>query len=392
VPSQRTRVLIVRGHLATPWELVPWSRLPERFEVSYLVTRSNAFDTSALQLRPVRVRALRDLLPRGVVGELVAGVTGDRYMTADAAYAQADIVHAEELGFWFAADAARHKSEHGYRLVQTVWETIPLMSAYRNRQARGFRRHVLEATDLFLPATERARNALLLEGVPPERLLVAPPGIDLDRFAGAEAEQPAEHVIVSPGRLVWEKGHQDVLRAVAALRGGLVPGGEQKSVRVLLVGSGPEEERLRAHAAELGLADRLEIRSVGYDEMPRVFAQASCLVLASLPAAGSGYHPFGVPRAFWEEQFGYVLAEGMAAGLPVLAADSGAIREVVGDSGVFFQPGDWMGLARALAEGPLARPPGERFEHPAELLRRYSIPAAAERLARAYDRVLAQAS
>jgi glycosyltransferase involved in cell wall biosynthesis len=385
-------VLIVRGHLATPWELVPWSRLPERFDVSYLITRSNAFDTSGLGLRPVRVRALRDLLPRGLVGEVVTGVTGDRYMTADTAYAAADIVHAEELGFWFAADAARHKAEHGYKLVQTVWETIPLMSAYRNRQARGFRHDVLKATDLFLPATERARNALVLEGVPPERALVTPPGIDLDRFATADAEQPDEHVIVSPGRLVWEKGHQDVLRAVAALRRGLVPGAEDKEVRVLLVGSGPEGERLRAHAAELGLADRVEFRSVGYHEMPSVFAQASSLVLASLPSASSAYHPFGVPRAFWEEQFGYVLAEGMAAGLPLIAADSGAIREVVGDSGIFFQPGDWMGLATALVEGPLSRPPGARFEHPPEQLQRYSIPAAAERLASAYDRVLSQAS
>jgi glycosyltransferase involved in cell wall biosynthesis len=392
VHSPRTRVLIVRGHLATPWELEPWSRLPERFDVRFLVTRSNSYDTGGLDLKPVPVRALRDFLPRGIVGELVTGVAGDRYMSADAAYADADIVHAEELGFWFAADAARHKQEHGYRLVQTVWETIPMLSAFRNRQARGYRREVLAATDLFLPATERARDALLLEGAAPEQLLVSPPGIDLDRFGGVDAEPPSEHVIISPGRLVWEKGHQDVIRAVAALRRGVVPGAGDAAVRILLVGSGPEGERLRAHAAELGVVDRLEIRSVGYDEMPRVFAQASCLVLASLPKAGSGYHPFDVPRAFWEEQFGYVLAEGMAAGLPVMAADSGAIPEVVGRSGVFFQPGDWMALARALAEGPLARPPGERFEHPPEQLERYSIPAAAERLTTAYDRVLARPS
>jgi hypothetical protein len=54
-----------------------------------------------------------------------------------------------------------------------------------------------------------------------------------------------------------------------------------------------------------------------------------------------------------------------------------------------FTPGDWMGIARILAAGPLSRPPAERVEHPTEIVRRYSTEAAAERLAAAYDRVLA---
>jgi hypothetical protein len=51
--------------------------------------------------------------------------------------------------------------------------------------------------------------------------------------------------------------------------------------------------------------------------------------------------------------------------------------------------GDWMGIARALASGPLARAPGARVAYSPELMRRYSTSAAAERLAGAYDRVLA---
>ena len=41
------RVLIVRGQLATPWELRPWAELPDRFDVSYLLTRSNEFDAGS---------------------------------------------------------------------------------------------------------------------------------------------------------------------------------------------------------------------------------------------------------------------------------------------------------------------------------------------------------
>jgi glycosyltransferase involved in cell wall biosynthesis len=379
-----TRVLIVRGGLATPWELRPWAELPARFDVSYLRTRSNEFDTASLTLHPEPVSSLRDRLPRGRLGSLIAQVAGERYLAdAEPAYARADVVHAEELSFWFAADAARRKARHGYKLVQTVWETLPFLRTYRSRHARRHRDEVLAATDLFLPATERAREALLLEGVDDGRIVVCPPGIDLDRFGVRAAAPPAEHVILSPGRLVWEKGHQDVLRAVALLaRDGLRP-------RVRIAGRGPEEGRLRAYVEELGLGERVEIGPVGYDEMPALFASASCMVLASLPSATSQLHLFDLPRAFWEEQFGMVLAEAMAAGLDVLAAESGAIPEVLQGQGTPFASGDWPGLARLLASGPLARPAGERVAYPDELVRRYSTAAMAERLAAAYERALA---
>ncbi len=386
------RVLIVRGHLVTPWELLPWRELPERFEVSYLLTGSNRFATPE-GLRPVRARALRDVMPPGPLGEVGTGVLGDRYLSAEEAFATADIVHAEELAFWFAAEAAKRRRRHGFKLVQTVWETLPLMAAYRNRHGRAYRELVLAETDLFLPATERAAQALSLEGVAPERMTVCSPGIDLGRFAATPPDPPpAEHTIVSPGRLVWEKGHQDVLRALAVLHRGIVttPDGQVVRPRLLIVGSGPEERRLREHAAELGLAHAVEISSVPYEQMPNVFAGASAMVLSSQSSATAPYHLFDLPHAFWEEQFGMVLAEAMAAGLAIVTTTNGAIPEVLaGTPADLVAPGDWMEIARALAAGPLSCVPGTRVSYPSVLLHRYSTTAAAERLADAYDRLLA---
>jgi glycosyltransferase involved in cell wall biosynthesis len=149
--------------------------------------------------------------------------------------------------------------------------------------------------------------------------------------------------------------------------------------RLLIVGGGPEERRLREHATELAISDAVEFRStVPYDEMPAVFASASSMVLASLPTR------------WWEEQFGMVLVEAMAAGLPIVASASGAIPEVVGESARYFSPGDWLALARELAAGPLAGPPGARVSYPVDRLARYSSDAAAERLARAYELVLSR--
>ena len=258
----------------------------------------------------------------------------------------------------------------------TVWETIPALEAYRWPRERRYRRRVLESADLFLAATERARRALLLEGVEPGRLQVAYPGIDVERFGRAEVSRSdGTHVILSPGRLVWEKGHQDVIRAVAAIDRGLL--GPAPAVKLLIVGSGREEGRLKRHVRELRLERQVEFRpSVPYGEMPALYHAASAMVLASLPRRG------------WEEQFGMVLAEAMASGTPIAAARSGAIPEVVGREASLFDPGDWFGLAGALLEGPLSRPPAQRVAHDADRVALFSLTAAADRLARAYDGLL----
>lgn len=83
-----------------------------------------------------------------------------------------------------------------------------------------------------------------------------------------------------------------------------------------------------------------------------------------------------------------VLAEGLASGTSIVAARSGAIPEVVGDSATLFDPGDWYALARALLTGPLRRAPGERVAHDPERVGRFSTSAAAERLDAAYAALL----
>ena len=387
------RVLVVRGHQATPWDLRQWEALPERFDVAYLRSEANGWDVGSVALDAVPVRTRRDRLPKGRLGDVAALLAGDAYGAgAEEAYASADVVHAEELAYWFAADAARAKARHGFKLVQTVWETLPMLKTYRRGGPAGFRDEVLAATDLFLPATDRARIGLLLEGVPAEKIAVCAPGVDVDRFAVAVggASAATEHVLVAPGRLVWEKGQHDAIRALALLHRGIVtlPDGTIARPHLRIVGAGPEEARLRAHARELGVGDAVTIGSVPYDDMPGVFAGASALLLGSQSSALGGRHPFDVPRAFWEEQFGFVFVEAMAAGLDIVATTNGAIPEVVQGQGTLVPAGDYIGMARALAAGALSRPPATRATYPPELLQHYSVGALADRLAAAYDRVL----
>jgi glycosyltransferase involved in cell wall biosynthesis len=380
-PAPRPRVVLIRGHQTNSWHLRPWRHLADRYEVVVARTRRTWFDTASLGLATQTAPALRDLLPPGRVGHALSRIPGDRYLRPRELFEGADVVHSQDLGFWYSMQAAKLKSDLGYKLVLTVWETIPFMDSYRNVRTRPYRRRVLAATDLFLATTERARAALLLEGAPAERIEVVPPGVDDELFSSAAAPDPppSQHVLISAGRLVWEKGHQDVLRAVAALRRGTVRGIDRDVPipSVVVVGAGPERDRLRRHAAELGVDELLELRpEVPYAEMPALYAGASCLILASLPVW------------YWEEQFGMVLAEAAASRLPIVAAASGAIPEVLRGHAPTFPPGDWTELARLLSAGVLSRPPGERVAYHPSLASGYSGTAYAERLAGAYDAVL----
>jgi glycosyltransferase involved in cell wall biosynthesis len=371
----RPRVVLLRGHHANVWDLRPWERLRDEYDVAVLVTGSNVHQVEGLDLEIVPVRTPRDALPGARVAGAAAYAVGERYRDLDRHLAGADIVHAAEIGTWFAAQAAGLRERMGFALALTVWETIAWRSTYRWPRERGYRKSVLGGGDHFLPATERARDALLLEGVAPERITVCPPGIELDHFASDPTQPRRTHRILSAGRLVWEKGHQDVLRAFAALRRVLAGTGHTE-VELLVVGDGPERKRLQRYARELGIGDSVEFRpTVPYDDMPALYASASALVLASLPTRG------------WEEQFGMVLVEALAARTPVIACSSGAIPEVLDGDGTLVAAGDWLGIAQALGDA-VAGTPAQRSEVDRARLERFSSAAAAERLRSIYAGLL----
>jgi glycosyltransferase involved in cell wall biosynthesis len=373
----KPQVVILRGHNANVWELRIWERLTDEFAVRALVTGSNLHEVGSLGIDVVEVGTPRDRIPGGRFAGAAAYALGERYLGLEPLLAGADIVHAAELGTWFSAQAAGAK-DPASKLVLTVWETLAFRDAYRWPRERGYRRRVLGAVDHCLATTERARDGLLLEGVPAERVSVCPPGVDVARFAEASPSPDLAsggHVVLSPGRLVWEKGHQDAIRAVAALKRGIV-GPPRDDVTLLVVGSGPEEGKLRKYAAELDAP--VEFRAkIPYDEMPRLHRSASALVLASLPTKT------------WEEQFGMVLAEAMAAGTPIIACDSGAIPEVLAGEGTLVPAGHWRGIAEALVAGPLAGAPGARVAYSTARLDDFSLDRAAERIGAVYRQVLA---
>jgi glycosyltransferase involved in cell wall biosynthesis len=114
-------------------------------------------------------------------------------------------------------------------------------------------------------------------------------------------------VVVSIGRLSTEKGHADLVRALSLVS--KIP--DVPPFRTIIVGDGPERERLRQLAVQTGIGDRITMTGHQTD-VRSYYALASVFALPS--------HSEGSPN---------VVLEAMAAGVPVAATAVGGVPEIV---------------------------------------------------------------
>ena len=138
-----------------------------------------------------------------------------------------------------------------------------------------------------------------------------------------------ERVVLSVGRLSREKAHDDLLEAFKRLR-------ETKpdiSLKLIIVGDGPERARLEATAESLGCKDRVAFAGQVSDVQP-FYAIADVFALPSLSE--------GSPN---------VLLEAMAANLPIVATAVGGVPEIVAnnESALLVSPNDPPSIAVAIA-------------------------------------------
>jgi len=147
-----------------------------------------------------------------------------------------------------------------------------------------------------------------------DRYTVIPTGINLEPYEDANGDElraqqhwQGDKVLVSIGRLAQEKNWETLLRAAAIVQR------THPKLRLVLIGDGPDREKLQTLAGELGIAKRVTFTG----ELQ--FAD----VAAYLKAADI----FGFASV--TETQGLVTMEAMAAGLPVVAVDASGTRDIV---------------------------------------------------------------
>jgi glycosyltransferase involved in cell wall biosynthesis len=194
---------------------------------------------------------------------------------------------------------------------------------------------------------------------------------DLAAFADDEGETP---VLLYVGRFTEVKRLPLLIEAYEAARPGLA-----RRAPLVIVGGFPGEwegEHPLETIGRVGAQDVFLAGWHGHDELPAFLAASDVVVLPSV-----------------REQFGQVLVEGMACGLPAIAVDAWGPADIVahGETGWLVEPDDRVSLANALVHA--VNCPRERARRgaraAADAMARYSWPALAREVAAVYEAVVA---
>jgi phosphatidylinositol alpha-1,6-mannosyltransferase len=231
-----------------------------------------------------------------------------------------DVVHCWEEPYILAGAQVAQRTPREAKLVIASFQNLAKRYPW---PLSAFERTAMARADGWIAFGETVHTTLAArrgyEGKPSR---VIPPGVDVIRFRpDADARRrvldrlgwsPADRVVGFLGRFVPEKGISHLLEA---LRSVTTPW------RALFVGGGPMEETLRQFAAQH--PGRVHVETgVSHDAVPHWLNAMTLLCAPSQTTAA------------WREQFGRMLIEAMACGVPVIASDSGEMPSVVGDAGI----------------------------------------------------------
>lgn len=309
-------ITLLRASHANEFELQNYSPISQELQINVI--------TSHNPLTPVNIQStqlwsptdLPDLLfRRQLLNRLIGGeqwLIGLKQKVERYNDLNHCIIHSAETYTPYTHQAVQlRKHKEISKLICTCWETIPHANE-KFARLRKWKSEAYEYIDLFHTPTDRAKQALISEGVDPSRIVVIPYGVDLARFRpplhGHALKANRRPLILTVARLEKEKGIDDVV-AVAQ---------ELPEYDFLIVGRGSYHLQ----------GDNIKTASVPYSEIHKIYQKADLFFLPSLTTPT------------WEEQYAMAIVEAMACGLPIVASSSGAIPEVVGDAGILVEEGN----------------------------------------------------
>lgn len=221
-----------------------------------------------------------------------------------------DVAHTHMTAAELATVAA--KRSLGGRVVSTRHFAAPRGSTRLTRLVGRLAARRIDAQvaiSEFVSESIEGSSRVVLNGVQPSSLTL-----------------PRSKSVVVLQRLEAEK-HTDV-----ALQAWSLSGLAEQAWTMTVHGRGQQLDELRTLAEDLGIAR--SVNFAGFTDAPREALASASILLATAPA----------------EPFGLTVAEAMAERTPVVAADGGAHREVLGPAGRYFPPGDAAAAASQLVE------------------------------------------
>ncbi len=271
-----------------------------------------AITTSYLQRLPIRQDGFRMLLPLFPGAAERLSVSGcDVVLSSSSAFAHGVRAGAHSIHVCYCYTPLRYAWYEQERALAEVHRALrPALRATLAR-CRSWDRRVSQRVTRYVAVSEISRERIA-KYLKRDAEVVYPP-VEIDRFSPG---QPSDFFLIV-SELVR---HKQVDVALEAAR--------RAGVRVVVVGAGPDLERLHALYSDVA---RFEGR-LSDDELVGLYSRALALVIPNV------------------EEFGITAVEAQAAGRPVLAADAGGAREtVVTDvTGTLFPPGDVDSLAEAM--------------------------------------------
>jgi glycosyltransferase involved in cell wall biosynthesis len=208
--------------------------------------------------------------------------------------------------------------------TETLFVPAPVLATYFIIQ-----RALAQNLDKYFALSNVMKEMYVSCGFPKEKITLIPNMYDpmfLKKLEQAKVEKRDEKIVVLyAGRLTKAKGVEDLIKAFSLVN--------SKKAELWIVGHGPEERRLREIAERTNREKKIKFLGfVSYDDLPIIYKKAHIFV-----------HP-----ARWPEPFGRTILEAMLAKLAIIASDSGAPSEVLGDTGIIYEIGNISELSRKL--------------------------------------------